>query len=202
MHSGVTIVQKSNTLRGEMNGKTYFHPVDIALIGVFCALWAILSLTLGRLSFALLRLPVLHDFAAFFTLILVAWATRKFGTAALVGIIGSIMVLLVGGPFVNMGFAASAIVFDTLLLANRHRLNSSVYSIVISVLATLVSAYLAGVLIGVFLMNSPLEWATVNWALIYWGPWHLVGGIISIAIGFPIIGILEAANVRKIISEG
>jgi hypothetical protein len=35
------------------------------------------------------------DFAVFFTLLLVSWATGKFGTTSIVGIIGSIIVLLI-----------------------------------------------------------------------------------------------------------
>ena len=111
-----------------MNGKTYFTTIDIALASVFCALWVVLTSTLGRLSFQLLGLPVLHDFAAFFTLLLVTWITGKFGTASLVGLIGSILVLLAGGPLPVVGFAASAIVFDLLMSANHHKIYPKVYS--------------------------------------------------------------------------
>jgi hypothetical protein len=60
--------------------------------------------------------------------------------------------------------------------------------------AMLVSAYFAGVLIGVFF--TPSE--TVSWALTIWGGWHLVCGRMTIVITFPIIIALEKANVRKI----
>ena len=176
-----------------MNSKTYFTTIDIALTSVFCALWVVLTLTLGRLSFQLLGLPVLHDFAAFFTLLLVTWITGKFGTASLVGLIGSILVLLAGGPLPVVGFAASAIVFDLLMSVNHHKIYPKVYSMVVAALVTAISAYFAGVVIGIFLMNQ-----TVEWTLTFWGGWHLIGGIISIAATLPLIGILEKANVRKV----
>jgi len=161
-----------------------------------------LNSTLGPLSFRLLGLPVFHDFAAFFTLLLVAWVTGKFGTASLVGLIGSVIVLLVGGPLPNIGFAASAILFDLAMSANHHRLHVKAYNMIVAALATLVSAYFAGVIIGVFLMNRPLDLTTLHTALTLWGGWHLVGGIMSILIALPIIGILEKANVGKIKRDG
>ena len=176
-----------------MNSKTYFTTIDIALTSVFCALWVVLTLTLGRLSFQLLGLPVLHDFAAFFTLLLVTWITGKFGTASLVGLIGSILVLLAGGPLPVVGFAASAIVFDLLMSVNHHKIYPKVYSMVVAALVTAISAYFAGVVIGIFLMNQ-----TVEWTLTFWGGWHLIGGIMSIAVTLPLMGILEKADVRKV----
>jgi hypothetical protein len=176
-----------------MNSKTYFTTIDIALTSLFCALWVVLTLTLGRSSFQLLGLPVLHDFAAFFTLLLVTWITGKFGTASLVGLIGSILVLLVGGPLPVVGFAASAIVFDLLMSANRHKIYPKVYNMVVAALVTAISAYFAGVVIGIFVMNQ-----TVEWTLTFWSGWHLIGGIISATVALPLIGILEKANVRKV----
>jgi len=177
-----------------MHRKTYFAPVDIALISVFCALWATLNFTLGPLGFAWFGLPIFCDFAVFFTLLLVTWATGKFGTASLVGVIGSIIISLVRASPHIIGFATSAILFDILMSATHHKLSEKAYNIVIAALVTMVSAYFAGVIIGVFFTPNK----TLEWALTFWGGWHLIGGIISIAITLPIIGILEKANVRKI----
>ena len=178
---------------GKMSTRTSFSTVDITLVGIFCALWVVLNLTLGRLSVQLLGLPILHDFAAFFTLLLTTWITGKFGTASLVGLIGSILVLLIGGPPPVIGFAVSAVVFDLLMSANHHKIRAKAYSIVVTASATAISAYFAGVVIGIFLMNKALEWT-----LTFWGGWHLVGGIVTIAATLPIIVILEKANVRKV----
>ncbi len=182
----------------ETRSQAYFKAVDIALISVFCALWATLNLTLGPLGFAWLMLPIFCDFAVFFTLLLAVWATEKFGAASLVGIIGSIIILLIRASPHIIGFASSAILFDVLMSANHHKLNAKAYNIAIAALVTAASAYFAGVVIGVFFMNKPLDWKTFEWALTFWGGWHLIGGIMSITITLPIIGILEKANVRRI----
>jgi hypothetical protein len=173
------------------NSKAYFTSVDIALVGVFCALWAVLNLTLGPLSFSLLQLPILHDFAAFFTLLLVVWATGKFGIASLVGIIGSCVAILLGGPLLIVGFAASGVIFDVLMLANRHRAYSTIRNLTITVLATMISAYFAGAVIGLFFMNGSFQWAVTIWAGL-----HMAGGIMSAAITLPILASMEKANVR------
>jgi len=181
-----------------MIDKAHFTTVDIALISVFCALWVALNLTLGPLGFAWFGLPIFCDFAVFFTLLLATWATGKFGTASLVSIIGSIIILLIRPSPHTIGFVASAILFDTLMLANHHKLYAKAYNMTIAAFVTMVSAYFAGVIIGTFFTNKPPDWATLELALTTWGGLHLMGGIISIVITLPIIGILEKANVRKI----
>jgi len=181
-----------------VNGKTYFSPVDIALVSVFCALWIALNLTLGPLGFAWFGLPIFCDFSVFFTLLLVTWVTGKFGTASLVGIVGSIIILLLRGVPSIIGFAASAILFDILMFTNNHKIHLKTYNIIMAALVTVISAYFAGIIIGILFMYKPLDWTTIKWALTFWGGWHLIGGIITVVITLPIIGVLEKANVRKI----
>jgi len=125
-------------------GKKYFTTLDIVLVSIFCALWATLNLTLGRLGFIWFGLPIFCDFAAYFTLLLVTWATGKFGTASMVGVIGSTITLLIGGLPHIVGFAASAILFDILMSANNHNLSAKAYNMTLAALVTMVSAYFAG----------------------------------------------------------
>jgi hypothetical protein len=99
-----------------------------------------------------------------------------------------------GSPTLIICFSASAVVFDLLLIASHHQISISKYNLAIAAVATIVSAYFAGVLIGV--LFTPGQ--TVQWALTFWGGWHMVGGIMSIVITFPIIISLEKANVRRI----
>jgi hypothetical protein len=181
--------------------KKHFATTDITLLSLFCGLWTILNFILGRLSFALLGVPVLHDFAAFFTLLLVTWLTGKFGPASLVGILGSIIVVLVGGPIPNLGFAAAAGLFDVMMSLDRHQIRLKPYNVIVAIVATMASAYFAGAIIGVFLMGKPFDLAMLQWSLTFWGGWHFIGGVISVAITLPMIGILEKANVRKIRSD-
>jgi hypothetical protein len=174
--------------------KPYLTTVDVALTGVFCALWIALNLILGPLSFRLLGLPILHDFGVFFTLLLVVWITGRFGTSSMTGIIGAALATLLSGIPLMIGFAPSAVVFDLLMTANHHKIRITAYSLTITAIATILSAYVAGVVIGVFFTPNQ----TLQWALTVWGGWHVIGGIVAIAITFPVILSLEKANVRKI----
>ncbi|MGQ9506746.1 MAG: hypothetical protein ACUVTB_02660 [Candidatus Bathycorpusculaceae bacterium] len=176
-----------------MKSKTYFTTVDIALVSVFCALWVILNLTLGRLGFTWFGLPIFCDLSVFLTLLLVTWATGKFGAASIVGLIGATVALLITGSWHNIGFGLSAILFDILMFVNRHKIQLKAYNLITTALATIVSAYFAGVIIGTVFMSRSIEWA-----LTFWGGWHLTGGIIGIIVTFPIIGVLEKANVKGI----
>jgi hypothetical protein len=171
----------------------YFTSIDVALTSIFCALWIVMNLTLGPLSFALLRLPVLHSFGIFFTLVLVAWVTGRFGTSTMAGIIGSIFAILLGAPVLIVCFSASAFVFDVLLFANHHKIRIRLNSLAITAIVTMLSAYLAGVLIILFFQGGGLLYA-----LTFWGIWTLAGGILALVITLPIIVALEKANVRKI----
>ena len=175
------------------NKNNIFSTVDIALVAVFTALWAVLNLTLGPLSFQLLHLPILHDFGVFLTLLLVTWITGRFGTSLLAGIIGSVIAILMGGPILIVGFAAAAILFDLMMLASRHKIRISLKSLLIAAISTIVSAYFAGAVIGIFFMGNGTQWA-----LTFWGGWHLIGGILAVTVALPIIVVLEKANIRKI----
>ena len=76
--------------------KTRFATTNIALIGIFSALWVALNLTVAPLGFTLTHLPTIHSAIIFVTLLLAAWATGQYGAASLVGIIGSVIVVLAG----------------------------------------------------------------------------------------------------------
>ncbi len=167
--------------------------MNIALISIFSALWIALNLTVAPLGFRLLGLPIIHSVIIFLTLLLVVWATGQYGVASSVGIIGSIIVLLAGGPLPVLGFAAASIIFDGILVGNRHRLNLKPYSLAIAFLATIVCSYFAGVINGIFILNLGLATAVT-----IWGGWSIVGGIIGFAMALPIIGALERAHVKKV----
>jgi hypothetical protein len=81
--------------------------------------------------------------------------------------------------------------------ANHHKVRISIYSLTTAAIATILSAYVAGVLIGVLFTPSN----GLQWAFTFWGGWHVVGGIFTLAITLPFIVALEKSNVRKIIGE-
>lgn len=177
-----------------MNEKAHFSTVDIALIGVLSALWATLNMTIGRLGFTWFNLPIFCDFAVFFTLLLTVWIVGKFGAASIVGVIGSIIYMLILPSTHIIGFTISSVLFDVLMLAGSHRIRLKIRDMAVAILVTAVSAYFAGVVIGTLFTPGK----TVEWALTYWGGWHLVGGLIGVIIALPTIGVLERANVRRI----
>jgi hypothetical protein len=174
----------------------YLTTVDIALTAVFCAVYVILNLILGPLSFTLTQLPAIHTIGVFFSLIIVAWITGRYGTSSMTGIIGSILAMLISGIPVMIGFLPAAIIFDLLLIANHHKIRMSAYSWAVTAIATLVSGYIAGVVIGVIFMPF-----TLLVAMTFWAVWTTIGAAAALVIAFPVVGILERANVRQIKGE-
>lgn len=174
-----------------MKGR-YFTTFDIALISLFSALWAALNLTIGPLGYALFNLPILCDFAVFFTLLLVVWATEKFGSASIVGIMGATLALYIRATTHIIGFAISAMLLDILMCLIKHKLNANARNMALAALVTIVSAHFAGVVIGVLFMGKPWEYA-----LTFWGLWHAMGGVVSVAVTLPIIAVLEKVNVKE-----
>lgn len=180
----------------ETNRNTHFRAIDVAFITIFSALYVVMNLFLGPLSFQLLGLPILHDFGIFFTLLLVAWITGRFGTSIAVAFIGTGIAILLGAPPLIIGFAASSIIFDIILIANHHKIRNSIKGLAVPSLATVFAAYVAGIAIGVLFMSNG-----VQWALTVWGGWHMVGGTIATAITLPVIWGLEKANVRRLVNK-
>lgn len=166
--------------------------VDIATIVVFSAIWAVLNLTVGPLGFTLFRLPIFCDFAVYFTLLLATWTSGRAGVPSAVGLVGALIVLAVRpGSTQMIGFLASAILFDVLMSLCKHKIVFRPYNITVAAIATMISAYFAGVVIGTVFMSRSLEWA-----LTFWGVWHLIGGVISLIVAVPVVGVLERAKVK------
>jgi hypothetical protein len=172
---------------------TRFTTVNIALISIFSAIWIVLNFTVAPLGFQLTRLPIVHGVISLFILLVAGWATGRYGVASAVGMIGSTIVLLAGGPLPVLGFAAASLLFDVILLLSRHRLNMKPVNVVVAVAATVASSYFAGVLNGILILNqAPL------FAVTFWAGWTIVGGVIGLVIALPIIAVLEKANVKKV----
>ena len=169
--------------------------VDITLIGILSAMWAVLHINLGTLGFQLFHLPIFCDISAFVTLIIAVWTIGKFGGATAVGIIGSLIVIALQLKFLQFGFLASAIVFDILCLTIKHNPTKRAANILGLFIITIISAYIAGAIIGIFFMADKFSTTA---ALTFWGGWHAVGGLLSVIIALPIIGSLEKAGVRRL----
>jgi len=190
------------TQREKGLSRRYLGTRDLILIGVLSAVWVMLQLTIAPLGFTLFGLPIFCDVAAYFTLLLAVWIFGKFGGALLVGIIGSMAVLFLRpGAFQILGFALSAVLFDVLCLSIHHRAFTRTANIVAVSAITIVSAYIAGVVIGSVFMTTLPNWS-LSWALTYWASLHAAGGLLSLLITLPLIGALERANARQLIYGG
>ncbi len=167
--------------------------VNIALISVFSALWVAFNLTIAPIGFSLTGLPTIHSIIIFLVLILVAWATGQYGAASIVGMVGSAIVLLAGGPLPILGFVPAALLFDFVLLINSHRVNLKPINIGVVVLASIVCSYVAAVVNGILILN--LAWM---FALTIFAGWTVLGGLIGVVITLPIIRVLEKAQVKRV----
>jgi len=167
--------------------------VNIALISIFSALWVVLNLTVAPLSFALFHLPVIHSLIIFFMLFLVTWATNQYGAASTVGVIGSVIVVLAGGPLPVLGFIPAALLFDLLLLVNHHKINLKPLNIAVGILASVVCAFLAALVNGFLILSlAPIFTLTI------WAGWNVLGGVVGAVIVLPIIAALERAQVKRV----
>jgi hypothetical protein len=175
-----------------MSDPRYFTTRDIVLVGVFSAVWVVLSVFVAPIGFMLTGLPLVHDFSVFFTLMIVAWITGRFGASSMTGIIGAILAMLISGMALMIAFLPVAIIFDLVLIANHHKIRVSAYSLAVTAIATVLSAYVAGVVIGLFFMGMGIQLA-----LLFWGVLHAIGGVLAVVITFPIIAVLEKSNVRQ-----
>jgi hypothetical protein len=119
--------------------KTHFTTTNVALISIFSALWIVLNLTIAPLGFQLTRVPIVHGIISLFILLLSSWATSRYGAASAVGMVGSVIVLLAGGPLPVLGFAAASLLFDVVLVLNHHIISLKTVNIAVSVAATVVS---------------------------------------------------------------
>jgi hypothetical protein len=161
----------------------------VSTMAVSSPLWALLNAYVGPLGFQLFNLPILCDFSSYLPLIVAAGLARIPGTAISVSIVGSLILLLLRpGAFHIFGFVASSILFEALAFTVRYRFTGRSLNMVVACIATIASAYLAGVLIGIVFMGRSLEWA-----LGYWGPLHASGGILALIVGLPTLRVLEKA---------
>lgn len=171
--------------------------VNIALISIFSALWVVLNLTIAPIGFALTGLPTIHSIIIFITLILLAWATGQYGAASVVSIIGSTIVVFANPNLLPvLGFIPAALLFDLLLLVNRHNVNLKPISIAVVVLASIVCSYVAAAVNGFVILN--FAWM---FTLTVWAGWNILGALIGVVITLPIIGALERAQVKRVKAE-
>lgn len=174
----------------------YFTTKQIAAISLCATLWGVLNTLFAPIFFRMFGLPFLCDLIGFSVLILAAWWIRKFGSITIIGLIATAINFGLGGGIHFIGFTVASVFFDfvTRLIGYDNSFKKPSHTIPIMMTISIMSAALAGFLIGSFFMAGP---SLVNWGGVFgWAALHAIGGVIGGAIGtFLII----ALNSRKIL---
>jgi hypothetical protein len=174
----------------------YFNTKDVAAIAICAALWGVLNAVLSPIFFRMFGLPFLCDLIGFSVLILAAWWIRKFGAITLIGLIATALNFALGGGIQFLGFTAASIFFDlaTRLTGYNYSSKKPAFLVVNMMLVSILSAALAGYLIGSFFMAGP---ALANsGGVLGWASLHAVGGVMGGVIG---IFLIFALNNRKVV---
>ena len=176
----------------------YFNSREIAAISLCATLWGVLNTLFAPIFFRMFGLPFLCDLIGFSVLILAAWWIRKLGAITIIGLIATAINFGLGGSFHFIGFTAASIFFDfaTRIIGYNNSFKKPSLTIPIMMSTSILSAALAGFLIGTFFLASPV---LANWGGVFgWAGLHAIGGVIGGAIGtFLIIGL----NSRKILGN-
>ncbi len=178
----------------------YFTSRDIAAIAMSAAIWSILNVTISPLFWEMTHLPFLCDIIGFTCLIFTTWWTRKLGNTTLVGIIATIINLLIRPSALQfLGFTAASIFFDIGSRAIGYDTmfgSDSTRDFVSQIALSLISAAIAGVIIGSLFM-SPRVLATVGGLLFFVGL-HTAGGLLGGILGFILV---KALKNRRVIPD-
>jgi len=175
---------------------TYFTSRDIAAIVTCSALWGILNALISPIFWQLTRMPFLCDLLAFMVLILVVWWTRKFGAASLTGlVVAGISLTLRPTSFDILAFVAASIVFDvtTRILSYQQLFTNPIRGSAILIIVSLLSASIAGAIIGFLFMGFRTEQAILTFSGL-----HAFGGLIGGIIGVVLVRALITRRVRSV----
>ncbi|MEM2937405.1 MAG: hypothetical protein QXJ63_02520 [Candidatus Bathyarchaeia archaeon] len=162
----------------------YFKSREVAAIALLSALWGVLNSIFAPIFFRMTGLPFLCDMVGFAVLVITVWWIRKPGAASAVGIIATIINFIFNpGGTHFLGFTAASIVFDIIAyFIGYERSFKTPFSITASMLPlSVVSAALAGFIIGTFFMAAP---ALAKWGgALGWAGLHAIGGVIGGIVG-------------------
>ena len=177
----------------------YFTSHNIAAISISAALWGVLNSIFSPIFFQATGLPFLCDAIGFSVLAVAVWWTKKFGTAIVIGLVASgINFIINPGGIYFLGFIAASIVFDSFIWLFGYNRSFKGRSLMVGIIgsASILSAGIAGYLIGVFLM--PTSALTNQGGVLVWAGLHALGGVIGGAIG---IGLILTLKTRLSIEE-
>ncbi len=166
----------------------YLNSKQVAAIVMCSALWGVFNSIFSPMFFSLTHLPLLCDLIGFTVLTVAAWWIRRFGAIITIGLISTIINFVFNPQALTfLGFTAAAVVFDVALglIGYSRVFTKPLYTSVATIGISVLSAAVAGFLIGTFFMAAP---ALVSWGgVMGWAGLHAVGGVIGGTIGASLV---------------
>jgi hypothetical protein len=193
MPSSITFLKNRVTWIVDM---TYLSTRDVAAIAICAALWGILNGLFAPIFFSIFHVPFFCDIVGFSVLILAAWWIRKLGAITIIGAAATLInFALAPNPYHFLGFTAASIFFvlTTALSGYDRSFSKKKYMAAIMMAISVLSAALAGYIIGTFFMAGPAL-AQIGGAL-GWAGLHAAGGTIGGAIGTSLVAGLDKRKI-------
>jgi hypothetical protein len=181
---------------------TYFDTRDVAAIAICAALWGVINSIFAPVFYSMTHLPFFCDMVGFSVLILAAWWIKKFGAITIIGAIATLInFALVPNPYHFLGFTAASVLFDlTISIVGFNKpFHKKAYTVASMMPISIVSAALAGYIIGTFFMAGP-TFAAMG-GVLGWTGLHVIGGVIGGAVGTSLVTGLDARKVTVKRSE-
>lgn len=174
----------------------YFSSKNIAIIAISSALWGVLNWLFSPIFFRMTGLPFLCDLIGFSSISFAVWWVRKIGTASMVGLLATIINFALNPNAIHfLGFTVASIAFDlmTYIFGYEREFKGKVRTLISVVGSSLISAAIAGLIIGSFFMSpaSLARWGGV----LGWTGLHAIGGIFGGVVGTLIIDSLTSRGI-------
>ena len=172
----------------------YFNSLDVSALAICGTLWGVLNILFAPFFFRATGVPFLCDLIGFAVLIVGAWWIRKPGFLTIVGVIATVLNLSLGGGIQFIGFLTASAFFDVALttIGYSRAFKKSAYTAVSVMIVTIISAALAGTVIGTLFMSGP---ALIQWGVVGWAGLHVIGGVIGAFIGITLILALKKRRI-------
>jgi len=178
---------------------TYLNTRNVAAIALCAALWGVLNSIFAPIFFSMTHLPFFCDLIGFSVLTLAAWWVRKFGAITIVGAIATVInFIMVPNAVHFFGFTVAAVFFDVSisLVGFNKPFSKKAYTIASMMPISIVSAAIAGYIIGSFFMAGPAL-APLG-GVLGWMGLHAAGGVVGGAIGTSLV---TGLNARRIVAN-
>ncbi|MBN1682135.1 hypothetical protein JW865_01110 [Candidatus Bathyarchaeota archaeon] len=174
----------------------YFNTKELAGITICASLWGVVNSIFSPMFFSMFGLPLLCDLIGFSVLVLATLWMRKFGAITMVGLVATVINFTFNpGGIHFLGFTTASIAFDVLTnIVGYNRIFRKSINVVLSLLPiSILSAALAGYIIGTFFMVTP---ALIKWGgVLGWAGLHAIGGTIGGSIGVALVLALMSRRV-------